>query len=115
METKWRMCPFPLASDQLNADDTALCDECTFSYIAGECLSGDCELYDQDGTNANNEVVSEIDLAFEELWPSGELGGMLGDTTRYVIGDDGKPVPAVWRRCTARWRRTACLTPSAST
>ncbi|CBN79790.1 hypothetical protein Esi_0014_0106 [Ectocarpus siliculosus] len=63
----------PLTSDQLNADNTALCD-------------------DQDGTNANNEVVSETDLAFEGLRPSGELGGMLGDTARYVIGDDGKPV-----------------------
>lgn len=50
----------PLTSDQLNADNTALCDDCTFSYVAGECLSGDCELYDQDGTNANNEVVSEV-------------------------------------------------------
>ncbi|CAB1118189.1 unnamed protein product [Ectocarpus sp. CCAP 1310/34] len=48
-------------------------------------------------SDGNAVLVPELDfwqtdIAFEELRPSGELGGMLGDTARYVIDDDGKPI-----------------------
>lgn len=49
-----------VTSDQVNANHTGLCDDCTFSYVAGECYSGDCVLYDQEVANANNEIVSSV-------------------------------------------------------
>lgn len=34
----------------------------------------------------------QMDVALEEMQLSGEGGGMLGDTSKYVIGDDGVPI-----------------------
>ncbi|CAM9145111.1 unnamed protein product [Laminaria digitata] len=47
-------------SAQVNADETGLCDECSLSAVAGECVSGDCEHYDMEATNANMEIESVI-------------------------------------------------------
>ncbi|CAN0093186.1 unnamed protein product [Ectocarpus fasciculatus] len=47
-------------SDQTNDEDTGLCDECTVSFVAGECLSGPCDTYDMYTTNDNMEVVSSV-------------------------------------------------------
>ncbi|CAM9161747.1 unnamed protein product, partial [Ectocarpus sp. 12 AP-2014] len=37
----------------LNEDRTGLCEGCTMDVEAGECISGDCDGYDQDTTNDN--------------------------------------------------------------
>ncbi|CAM9375593.1 unnamed protein product [Ectocarpus sp. 8 AP-2014] len=47
-------------SSQTNDGDTGLCDECTLSFVAGDCLSGPCDTYDKDTTNDNMEIVSSV-------------------------------------------------------
>lgn len=44
----------------LNDEDTGLCDECTLTFVAGECLSGDCDSYDMEATNNNMDVRSTV-------------------------------------------------------
>ncbi|CBJ27069.1 hypothetical protein Esi_0054_0142 [Ectocarpus siliculosus] len=79
-------------SSQINDDDTGLCDECTLSFVAGDCLSGPCDTYDKDTTNDNMEIVSSTDLAFEGLQMHGEAGGMLGDTSKFALDNNGVPI-----------------------
>ncbi|CAN0428673.1 unnamed protein product [Ectocarpus sp. 12 AP-2014] len=47
-------------SSQTNDDDTGLCDECTLSFVAGDCLSGPCDANHKDTTNDNMEIVSSV-------------------------------------------------------
>lgn len=46
---------------QLNEAGTGLCDVCTMSILAGECISGDCANYDMDATNdANRDTQASV-------------------------------------------------------
>lgn len=51
---------FPLLPEQINGDGSGLCDACTLSAVAGECLSGDCDRYDRDATNANMDMEPTV-------------------------------------------------------
>lgn len=48
------------SSSQSDVNDTGLCDECFLTFVAGECLSGDCENYDMEATTSNMDVLSSV-------------------------------------------------------
>lgn len=46
--------------DQINDDGSGLCDECSATFMAGDCLDGDCVVYDEATTNEQMEVRSTV-------------------------------------------------------
>lgn len=50
------------SASQINDDDTGLCDDCSLTFLASDCIRGDCEAYDMEATNANMNVQSSVSM-----------------------------------------------------
>lgn len=50
------------SASQINDADTGLCDGCSLTFVAAECISGDCDAYDMEATNANMDVQSSVSM-----------------------------------------------------